>query len=297
MVLAPGATVAEIIAEYEALSAQADSAAARSALLSLEDDRFLNWQDWEKIRAFFAKNNFNGRLEIITTRLLKTTPPKSPKPYFLLIDLQIRSGRREDAYALLAECRNRFGDVQEYRWNIVNTLFETGHYQKCLQELQPLKKQHPEDVRYVFLEIKSRMKLGEDRAAKASLKRLRPLLKDPSDWSWYLFLARDLDASVAVAEEAIVQRVEAGTLEVSQSLLFAFIGCGLKHGAARIIKHAEPTNAWNIEHACYVFNLATRFGNYATSLKFGKFILAHDPHTPLRPQIEELIAGRPFLMA
>jgi hypothetical protein len=144
------------------------------------------------------------------------------------------------------------------------------------------------------------MKLGDLRSAKANLKRMRGLLKnDPKDWNWYLFLARDLEdtASLVNAEQAIIQRIEAGDMPVTHSLLFAFMSCALKPAAARIIKHADPATGWGIPHACYVFNLATSFGNFATSLKFGSHILEHDPGNELRPHIEKLLAGNSFLMA
>jgi hypothetical protein len=75
-------SIAEIFAAYEAAMADEDRIAANSFLAALEDERFRNEADWKVIFDYCQKNNFSGRLEVITKGLIKHDPAVSGKAVF-----------------------------------------------------------------------------------------------------------------------------------------------------------------------------------------------------------------------
>jgi len=179
-------------------------------------------------------------------------------------------------------------------------LFDTGNHQECLEAVERSREILPEHIGYAIMEIRALSALKHRLAAKTKMKQLAARIGDnAANWQWFMYIAREMGdlgaADMALAK--ILTLVESGHTPVNPGMVVAFNHAGDKAGIIRLIKCADPAACKTVPELQDMFETALHFGNSSIALQFGAAILAQDPNNKLKAKIEDLKAGRSFLMA
>ncbi len=292
--------VDQVIAAYEKAIEDDDRVRSSRLLESLEDDAYGNEADWEIIRDFCEKRNFDARLEIITKGLIRKGQPLSGKPFLVLASLLVKSGRLAEARPLLELYKQNRTDSGSDKWEFVSLLLKLEFFEECLDEVRKAIKENPTDVPYLITEASALWKSKEDKAARQKLRELVPFLGNKSgNWLWYSALARELNepdiARGAVSK--LVKMLEAGTAKLSGDAIYALKNTGHEADLRDIIFAANPKNYSGISEYVEMFEAAISCGARKTALKFAEAILSFDENHKLRPKIEQLTVSPGFLMS
>lgn len=293
-------TVDQVIAAYEKAIEDDDRVRASSMLESLEDDAYRNEADWEVIRDFCQKQNFDARLEIITKGLIQKSQPLSGKPFLVLANLLIKSGRLTEACPLLDKYKQNKTNSGADKWEFVNLLLKLEFFDECLDEVRKVIKENPTDFPYLITEARALWKLKEHRAARKKLREIFPFLgNNPGNWSWYSTVALEFQEPT-VAQDAVAQLIKnlkTGTMKLSANMMYVIKNTGHEDDLLNIISAADPKNYSSISEFAEIFEVAVNYGVRKTALEFGKAMLTMDPNHKFRLQIEQLSARPGFLMS
>jgi tetratricopeptide (TPR) repeat protein len=294
-------TVAAAIAAYHEAAAAGDTVRATKALERLEDEAFRNESDWATIRRFCEAHGLDGRLEIITQRLIRAGSFSTGEPFFAMVSLLVKSDRIAEARAV-ADAYKKFTDATvSDPWEFINLLFKVEYFRESLDLVQTILKTNPDYFPCRIMETRIYWKLGQARTARMKLKSLRSLLNrdEPGNWVWFASIATELQEFKAAREVLIklVGMIEAGSALITNDVAHALNLAGLNLELRTLVKTAKPQTYKTVDELIYILETATLFGYYETALNFGNAIMALDPGNKLAPRIKQLSEKKDFLMS
>jgi len=292
--------VADLIASYFLARETHDWAGAIQALARLESDEYSNEADWEEILAFCREHKFDARLEIITRKLMKGGSFASYKPYFVLAELVLKSGFKDEARGIVEAYKALAGKMPAPPWDFLNLMFSVDDFSGCLQEAQAIIRRDPEAFPFLIMEAKALLALGELKTARVKLKALASLApRDPGNLVWFAYVSMELGEQELLKTSLIklVQMISAGSAKLTEGGVHVLQRCGYLEEIETLVRTAQPDIYERVEEIEYVFELAKMRGAYATALRFGQAILRAAPEHRLKREIEKISTSKGFLMS
>jgi hypothetical protein len=289
-----------LIASYFLARQEHDWAGAMQALARLEADEYSNEADWEEILAFCREYNFDARLEIVTRRLIKSGSFASYKPYFVLAELLLKSGFKDEARGIADEYKTLSGRLPAPSWDFVSLLFSVDDFSGCLQEVRSIIEQDAAAFPFLIMEAKALLALGEQKMARVKLKALASLAtRDPGNLVWFSYVAMELGEHelLKTSLARLVQMIAAGSARLTEGAVHVLQRCRYLVEVETLVRSAQPKIYDNLEEIVYVFELARARGAYATALRFGHAILQAAPDHGLKGEIEKVINSKGFMMS
>ncbi len=292
--------LADLIASYFLTREDHDWAGAMQALARLESDEYSNEADWEEILAFCQAHNFSARLEIITRKLIKGGSFTSYKPYFVLAELVLKSGLKDEARGIVEAYKKLADRMPAPHWDFINLLFSVDDFSGCLQEAQAIIARDKEAFPFLIMEAKALLALGELKTARVKLKALASLAtRDPGNLVWFAYVSMELGEQELLKASLIklVQMIAAGSAKLTEGAVHVLQRCGYLEEIETLVRIAQPDVYERLEEMVYVFELAKLRGAYATAVRFGQAILTTEPEHRLKRDIEKISASRGFMMS
>jgi hypothetical protein len=290
--------VEQIIAQYHQAVAQEERALAAQALEALEGDEYCNEISWQKISTFFQAQNFDARLEIITTRLISRNEKVSGKPILVLVGLLVKSGRLAEARPLLdVYQRNRQANSAD-QWQYVSLLYKLKLYGECLEEVEHTLQSAPDSFGYRVMEIRSLWRLRHESEARKKLDSLVPLLGNVAEnWLWYLSITEETkDPTLArVSLEMLISRLSSGALPLTKQLVMVLKKARKEAILRTIIQNAEPGQYADLRDLEEIFECAAAFGFIKIAQKFGVVIMAKEETHRLKDRISSVTTQNDFM--
>jgi tetratricopeptide (TPR) repeat protein len=280
---------ASICAYYKA--AEEDDKVSASRVLEELEALNLDEPAWEIVRAFYERQSFLGRLEVITRRLIRSQPRISIRPYITLVTLLVRSNQLEEAKRTIASGRATLGNVAEFQWDILNALFLVEDFEESLQMVQKMLAEGPDQFSVRAMECKVLWKLGRHRDARSRLQKMRLLLGDNvDDWTWFGAIAAEFNETRIARENALslVKLMEDKGTQISPAVVFYLINTGCEPECKRLIENADPERLRDQSELDYFFEKAWDFGSYKAVRRFGEAILRIRPDLIVQERLKGL---------
>ena len=283
--------IEKIIEDYKRSVAEEDKHAASKNLELLESDQFQTEANWLVIEKFLRENNFKGRIEIITKRLIDSKSNVSTKPVLVLASLYIESKRINEAKYLLDAFKAKMTESQADKWEYVSLLFNLRLFQECLEILQKLLATDPSGFPYLITQAKCLWFLGEHRQARIYLKKMVPSIGDSSgNWLWYADLAdllrEERVASIAVSE--LFDRILDGRCQLSWHVVRALRSMKRDKGLLNILMRCSIENYKNMHELEEIFEIFDYYGLVSRAQAIGNRILEKSPEHTLKKKITNL---------
>jgi len=292
-------SVTEVIAAFSLALSEHDTLNAIAESECLESDQFRNEADWEEILNLCTQQNLDARLEVITRSLIKSGNFCSYRPFVILAALLVKSGRKEQARALVDDYMLIAEKFPANKWELVSLLFSVDDFAGCIAEAREVISEDGEAFPFLVMEAKALWKLNDFKNAKVKLKTLSQIAeRNPGNLVWYAAITAELGER-GLSNQAVLkllQLISVGDAKLSEGAVHALHQAGYATELYGLVRTADPEHYQTLLEFEYVFELAKSYGAYATALKFGAAILVAVPDHQLMREIEKLSTSKGFLM-
>lgn len=273
-------TVTEVLDAYIQALDQHDSPLAMKTLACLEGVQFRNESDWEQILGFCRQHNFVARLEIMTRSLIKSGNFTSYRPYLVLAELLVKSGRKKEARVLADEYKNIGSKIPPSKWELVSLLYSVEDFSGCLHEAREVIKESKDAFPFLIMEAKALWMLNENKIVKQNLKALSLLAYEhPGYLLWYAYVTMELGERdlLRTALVRLMELISKGSAKLTEGALHLLQQAGYLLEIQSLVRAADPRYYESPTELVYVYELAKFHGAYATALRFGAAILVAEP--------------------
>jgi hypothetical protein len=292
-------SVTEVIAAFSLALREHDTLNAITESACLESDQFRNEADWDEILDFYQQHNLDARLEVMTRSLIKSGNFCSYRPHVTLAALLVKSGRKDQARAVVEEYKLIATKFPANKWELVSLLYSVDDFAGCLAESRDVISESKGSFPFLVMEAKALSMLNDLKTAKSKLKTLSQLASgNPGNLMWYASIAAELGER-GLSTQAVLRLMKLisnGHAKLSEGAVHTMQLAGYAPELYGLIRTADPAHYETLPEFEFVFELAKSHGTYATALKFGAAILATAPDHKSRPEIEELSITKGFLM-
>lgn len=292
-------SIAEVTAALGLALEEHDTLSAVTESACLESDQFRNEADWEEILSFCTQLNLDARLEVITRSLIKSGDICSYRPYVVLANLLVKSGRKDEALCVVGEYKQVAARFPANKWELVSLLFSVDDFAGCLDEAREAIRESGESFVFLLMEARALWGLNDFRNARIKLKTLSHLASsNPSNLVWYASVTTELGER-GLSKRAVsrlMQFIASGSATLTEGAVHALRHAGHSRELYTLVRAADPKLYKTLPELEYVFGLAKSHGAYGTALNFGAAILAAAPDHQLAPEIQKLSISKGFLM-
>jgi hypothetical protein len=260
---------------------------------------YANEADWQEAATFLKSRKLDGRLDIITKRLIKLGHPTSAKPHLTLVELLVEAGRVNEVDLYLPVCKLLCRNEPSDTFACANILFKIGRFDECLSELSNHANYASLQFHSVVLEARALWKLGKRKFARTKMEKLiKTLGGDTWQWSRCVELALEFNDRLISNQcaDTLVRLVGEKSPKLTQSIVLVLERSGYGVALDQLIDRADPGSYSNIAEYLFIFKQAMARGAAETAIRFGNAIMAADPDHELKREIEQLPKRMGFLI-